>query len=114
MSSPARFPIAKSAFLGILLGTWAFPQSMNTGTFLGSVSDASGAAVPGALVRITNESTSFTRQSGTDGEGNYQILQVPAGIYRLEFEKQGSKSAQASRCGSTELLAWVRSPRACR
>src|SRR5215472_11896348 len=87
MSNSAVLHAAGFAFLGILLATCAFPQSMNTGTFLGAVSDATGAAVPGARVRVTNESTSFTRESDTDGEGNYQILQVPAGIYRLEFEK---------------------------
>ena len=77
------------AFAGIILASPALGQSMNTGTFLGAVTDASGAAVPGATVRITSASTAFAKEATTDGEGNYQILQVPAGTYRLEFEKQG-------------------------
>src|ERR1044071_9299945 len=64
-------------------------QSMNTGTILGNVTDASGAAVPGVTVRRVSESTALQREATTDAEGNYQILQIPAGTYRIEFEKTG-------------------------
>lgn len=67
----------------------AFAQSMNTGTLLGTVSDASGAAVPGTAVRIVSESTSFVKETTSDPEGKYQLLQIPAGKYRIEFEKRG-------------------------
>src|SRR6266498_3572502 len=85
-AGPLSFRV--TLLLASLCGS-SFSQSMNTGTFLGSVADVSGAAVPGAVVRVTSGSTSFARETVTDSEGNYQILQVPAGEYRLEFEKQG-------------------------
>ena len=89
MSSRFVQSLSRTLFAGLLAVAIACAQSLNTGTFLGGVSDASGASVPGAVVRITSESTSFTKEANTDGEGNYQILQVPAGTYRFEFEKQG-------------------------
>ena len=66
-----------------------FGQSLNTGTFLGSVKDQSGAVVPGATVRVLRDSPLFQREVTSDGEGNYQMPQVPAGEYRIEFEKPG-------------------------
>ncbi|MBI4876681.1 MAG: TonB-dependent receptor [Acidobacteria bacterium] len=68
-------------------------QSLNTGTFLGLATDPSGAASPDAVVRVVSETTSYRREARTDAEGNYQILQVPAGSYRLEFEKTGFQKA---------------------
>ena len=64
-------------------------QVFSTGTFLGSVKDPSGAAVPGASVRISRAGTQLQRETATDGEGNYQLLDIPIGDYRLEFEKEG-------------------------
>ena len=67
----------------------AYSQSLNTGTFFGTVRDASGATVPDAAVRITREGTLFQRDAATDAEGNYRLLEIPAGEYRLDFEKAG-------------------------
>lgn len=66
-----------------------FGQTLNTGTFLGSVRDQSGAAVVGATVRVWRQSPPFQRELKSDEAGNYQVPQVPAGEYRLEFEMPG-------------------------
>jgi outer membrane receptor protein involved in Fe transport len=73
----------------LLLSDQAYSQSLNTGTILGSVVDSSGASVPGVLVRVVNQNTSLRRETSTDAEGNYQLLQVPVGTYRMEIEKTG-------------------------
>jgi len=67
----------------------AYGQTLNTGTFFGIVKDASGATVPDTSVRIAREGTLFQRDTSTDGEGNYRLLEIPSGEYRLEFEKSG-------------------------
>ncbi len=64
-------------------------QALSTGSFLGMVKDSSGAAVPGALVRVAEENTQWRRDVSADAEGNYRVLEVPAGNYRIEFEKSG-------------------------
>lgn len=73
----------------LLAAVSLFGQSLNTGTFLGTVNDQSGAGVPDATVRIVNTATGFTREAVADAEGSYRILQVPSGTYRIEFEKTG-------------------------
>jgi hypothetical protein len=64
-------------------------QTLNTGTFLGTVKDPSGAGVPEAAVRIAHLGTQFQRETVTDAEGNYRFLDIPMGEYRFEFEKAG-------------------------
>lgn len=60
-------------------------QTLNTGAFVGSVKDQSGAALSGAAVRISRDNPPFQREATTDGLGNYQALQIPPGEYRIEF-----------------------------
>ena len=57
----------------------------------GTITDPSGAVVPGASVSAKNEDTGALRQVLTDGEGRYQLLELPAGNYELAATKQGFK-----------------------
>jgi len=59
------------------------------GTVVGTINDASGAAVPGAAVAIINAGTSERRTAQTDADGNYQFVNLTPGQYRVEVEKQG-------------------------
>lgn len=61
------------------------------GRILGTVTDPSGAVVPGATVTLVNEDTGASRTTHSDDKGNYQFLPVPAGNYRLEFDQAGFK-----------------------
>ena len=68
-----------------------------TGRVLGTVIDASGAAVPDAAVTVTNAATQVTRVTRTNTEGFYQVLQVPIGAYGVTAEKAGfAKSTTAA------------------
>src|SRR3989442_7143897 len=65
-----------------------------TGKIIGGVTDPQGAIVPGAKVTVTNTSTQttqITRETVSNDEGNYQILSLPIGTYRLTIEHQGFK-----------------------
>lgn len=59
------------------------------GTLTGTVTDASNAAVPGATVTIRNGDTGLSRTSTTDSSGNYQITDVPQGIYTVSIGGTG-------------------------
>ncbi len=50
----------------------------------GTVTDQTGAAVPGATVTITNPNTGFSRSVATDSSGNYSFPGIPPATYRLE------------------------------
>lgn len=59
------------------------------GSVVGTIADASGAAVPQATVTIINTGTAERRTMQTDGSGNYQFVNLVPGQYKLEVEKQG-------------------------
>ena len=78
-------------FATMLVGN-AFAQS-GTSTVRGSVSDQTGAAVPGATVTISNPATGFSRSTTTNNNGTYQFPGVPPATYRLEVEVGNFKKA---------------------
>ncbi len=55
----------------------------------GRVTDPSGAAIPGALITLQNRSTNATRTTVTSRNGQYQVLSLPAGSYRITARKSG-------------------------
>ena len=55
----------------------------------GVVTDASGAAVPGASVKIVNTDTNFTLNGKTDSVGVYLLRPLPIGHYRLQIVAKG-------------------------
>ena len=49
------------------------------GTILGNVKDASGAAIKGAKVRLTQTAENATRETETNTEGGYEFTNSEAG-----------------------------------
>lgn len=77
-----------------LLATLAFAQ-FDTATVLGTVTDATGAALPKATVTLRNVATGITVQAQTDESGNYQFFNVKIGTYTITAEAQGFSKAAA-------------------
>lgn len=65
-----------------------FAQS-NRGAITGTVSDSTGALIPGAQVTITNTETGSKSDTVTTGTGNYSLLQLPVGTYTLTVAQTG-------------------------
>src|ERR1700751_5658784 len=74
--------------IAILLPARAAAQG-TTGSITGTVTDASGAAVPGATVTITQTSTNDVHTAATSDSGFYTVPQLPPGNYRVSVEKSG-------------------------
>jgi hypothetical protein len=59
------------------------------GTILGTVTDASGATVPGAAVTVRNTETGLVRTTETQADGGYSVPELPVGTYDVAIEKSG-------------------------
>src|SRR6185369_11833058 len=68
----------------------AFAQDPR-GTVLGRVTDASGAVIAGAEVRITNENTGVAASAKTNDAGNFTLPYLLSGTYTVSSEHQGFK-----------------------
>lgn len=74
-----------------LLTASSFCQTTST-EVLGTVSDSTGAVVPGAKVTLRRVQTGETRVTSTDQSGNYTFPLIEIGDYTVAIEMQGFKS----------------------
>jgi hypothetical protein len=82
-----------SCCIFVLFTLTAVAQIQN-GQFTGTVTDPSGAAVPGARVTASNPSTDFTVTTTTNGSGLYTIKELPPGTYKITVEAKGFRTFQ--------------------
>jgi hypothetical protein len=74
------------------LGVAAQAQTFR-GTILGTVTDASGAAVAGASVTVKNQDTGILRSTQTTPDGEYRVPELPIGTYTVTVEMSGFQTA---------------------
>src|SRR5689334_8956282 len=65
------------------------------GSIVGQVSDASGAIVPGATVKLTQQETNQIRTAVTNASGDYSFPSVPSGTYDVSVSKEGFQAYNA-------------------
>jgi hypothetical protein len=65
-----------------------FAQS-NTGRITGTVTDVSGAVIPGVEVTVRNPATGLTRTVLTNESGTYQVPLLPPNVYEVEVSLPG-------------------------
>src|ERR1700689_1722840 len=64
-------------------------QNSNSGDIRGTVTDSSGAVMPGVEVTVTNSDTGVVNHYVTNNDGLYDTNSILPGNYTLEFSKQG-------------------------
>lgn len=81
--------------LALLIAISAIPAAAQQfyGSITGSVTDATGAVVPNANVRVTNIDTNVAVVSKTNSAGVYVANNLIIGTYRVEAEAAGFKRA---------------------
>lgn len=75
----------------VLAGAICLAQAP-TGTISGSVTDESGAVMPGVKIRISNPDTGLVRQLVSGGDGGYSAASVPSGRYEIKAETPGFRA----------------------
>ncbi|MBV9499699.1 MAG: TonB-dependent receptor, partial [Acidobacteriaceae bacterium] len=76
-------------FLVVLLAGLGSAQNTNSGDIRGTVSDATGAAIPGVTVTILNTDTRVAKVLTTNDVGIYDAVSILPGSYEITFEKAG-------------------------
>ncbi|MGC1835819.1 MAG: TonB-dependent receptor [Candidatus Acidiferrales bacterium] len=67
-------------------------HAQGTASINGTVTDPSGAVIPGASVSATNEATNLIRETATAGDGTYSVVSLAPGIYNITIAKPGLKT----------------------
>jgi hypothetical protein len=88
ISKMNRFAPTK-LLLGFLLLAAAAMAQFETAEVLGTVRDATGSAVPKAVVKLLQQDTGIEAKTTTDEGGNYDFFNVKAGRYTISVEATG-------------------------
>ena len=91
--------IAVLAVFSVMFLPFSFAQK-TTGDISGTVTDPSGAVVPGATINVTNLDTKSVHSSTTDGEGVFRVVNLDAGRYRMEITAKGFNTVKREEFGS--------------
>ena len=83
-----------AAILFCLLGTHLHAQYEN-GSLVGTIHDATGAAVSGAAVTVTNNATAITAKTTTNASGDYEFPSLRVGVYTISASAPGFSDAVA-------------------
>ncbi len=81
-----------SLLVALANSTALFGQIADRAVITGLVTDASGAAVPGAKVTITDQDTGVQTVVATNSAGNYSTPPLILGTYTVQVEKPGFKT----------------------
>lgn len=92
------FILLSASIIPLLVAISAYGQAdVATATLTGTVTDPSGAVVPGAKITISQPDRGFQKTVVSDNAGAYQIPLLPPGVYQLETEAQGFSKTVATR-----------------
>jgi Carboxypeptidase regulatory-like domain len=76
-----------------LVSAYAFPQGGGNAALTGTVSDPTGAVVPGAQITVTQQGTSFKRTGISNASGAFTIPSLPPASYSISVEAAGFKTS---------------------
>jgi carboxypeptidase family protein len=84
--------IAKSLLIGLTL-VLILPVLIQaqTASITGTVTEPSGAVVPGAAITVRNTATNATRTLESNSVGSYRVENLAPGVYEVSAEKTGFK-----------------------
>ncbi len=77
-------------FMQAATSSFVFAQAIGSaGTIVGTVTDTSGAVIPGAKVTIINPVSGYSRTAVTDNAGKYNFFNVPFNPYHMVISAKG-------------------------
>ena len=86
----SSLPIMVSMVCFLLFAPTAlFSQGETTSAIVGQVTDATSAAIPGALITITNHEIGLQRRATADEQGRFNFPQLKPGAYSVKAEAEG-------------------------
>jgi hypothetical protein len=81
------------ATLAIAL-TALLPAQISTGSIQGTIRDSSGAIIPDARLLLHNIATGVDLRTNSNGSGEYALVNIQPGRYRLRVSKEGFQTSE--------------------
>jgi hypothetical protein len=81
-------------FLLLAISAALFAQA-DRGSISGTITDSTGAAVPGVALTLKNQATNLTYSTTASASGTYSFLNLPIGMYTLTAAAKGFERSEA-------------------
>ncbi|HYK21113.1 MAG TPA: carboxypeptidase regulatory-like domain-containing protein [Pyrinomonadaceae bacterium] len=95
MFSVTRHPLPILFALFALLATSVSTRAQSvTGSITGTVTDVSGAVVPGAAITLIQDKTAEARTLSSDNDGRFTFAALQPGGYSIRVERQGFQTLE--------------------
>ena len=89
--------VASSALLALLaLFSISLPAQTFRGNINGTVTDTSGAVIPGAKVTATDTATAAVRETVSSGAGEFSFNDLPQSTYTIKVQAAGFSTTEAT------------------
>ncbi len=88
-SKKVRTVVVLLAVVFLLVPSSSLIAQSDAGRITGTVSDITGAAIPGATITVTNTGTNATQTVSSGGNGDFTVSALPNGNYHITVSKQG-------------------------
>jgi hypothetical protein len=95
VASITLFQLVSLFFCTLGLSLSASAQTERT-YLTGAVTDPQGKGVPQAKVVAVQDATGLKRETQTTSQGTYQLADLPAGVFTIQFSKEGFSTYQAN------------------
>ncbi len=92
-SHSIRTFLAAAAALGIILCSSGSYAQSGAGSIQGTVTDPTGAVIPGASVHVVNQATGVAIDTKTNNVGFYEVPELFTGTYLVSVSAPGMKTA---------------------
>jgi len=92
MNLKQRLGVSALLVYFFLLSAGTLKAQQNNAAIVGTVTDSSGAVLPGATVTLTNTATNVAQTTQTSGAGDYVFPMVQVGTYGIKVEMKGFKT----------------------
>ena len=86
---PAVARVLSAALLIVCMAGFGLAQNTNSGDIRGTVTDATGAVVPGVTITLLNVDTGVSKELVTNSVGLYDAVSILPGRYKITFTKEG-------------------------
>jgi hypothetical protein len=90
-----RAPLCWLGIVVLMLGATAAVFAQDTASITGTVTDSTGAAIPGAQVALNNPALGASRVAKSNGSGDYLFAALPVGSYNISVTASGFKKYEA-------------------
>ena len=78
----ASMPLLIPCLLSLVFCLWGSPSpaQIESGTFVGTVTDSSGGVLSGATVTVTEVETNVSHKTSTNAQGEYNVAHLNPGL----------------------------------